>query len=357
MDTIQIIKDLVLLRYLPVLSSDVSYLLIFAFGVLTSLHCVGMCGGIAISQTAGKEESANKRRNLFIPSALYNGGRMVSYALVGAVVGGLGQIVSFPGVWKGMIPIIGGVFMLIMAINLLDVFPFLRYLTIRPPKLVAKKVFGRNRYAPFVVGLLSGLMPCGPLQMIQLYALGTKSAVYGGLAALIFALGTVPALFLFGALNTFLNQKFSRIVIRASAALVLVLGVIMIGRGLALSGVHLPFQNLSSPQRPETIAVIEHNVQTVRGEAGAHSYPEITVQKGIPVEFTLVISKKNYNDCNRALTIPAFQIEYNLLPGENLIRFTPAETGVVSYTCWMGMIKSTITVVDDRGQFHEKSIN
>jgi sulfite exporter TauE/SafE len=264
-------------------------------------------------------------------------------------VGGLGQVIGFSGLWRGIIPLIGGVFMIVMAVNLLDFFPALRRVNIRLPLFFAKKIYGKNNYGPFFIGLLTGLMPCGPLQMMQIYALGTKSVAYGAAAMFVFALGSVPLMFLFGILNTFLNKKFTRAITRVSAALVLVLGIVMLGRGLALAGVNVPLINMLANQQ-QTTAVVTNGAQIARGLVEQDGYPAFIVQKGIPVELTLVVTEENLNDCNNALTIPKFKIDKDLVAGENVITFTPLETGVIPYTCWMGMIKSTITVVEDIAQ-------
>ena len=86
---------------------------------------------------------------------------------------------------------------------------------------------------------MNGLMPCGPLQAMQLYALGTGSFLAGALSMFIFSLGTVPLMFGLGALSSLLSSKFTSRMMKVSAALVLLLGLVMVNRGLALSGVNL----------------------------------------------------------------------------------------------------------------------
>jgi sulfite exporter TauE/SafE len=81
-------------------------------------------------------------------------------------------------------------------------------------------------------------MPCGPLQMVQLYALGTGSVFYGASVLFIFSIGTMPVLFLFGLINTLINKNHSKIILKASAVFVLILGFVMVNRGLALSGIN-----------------------------------------------------------------------------------------------------------------------
>lgn len=349
-DLVKFAYDLFMLKYLPTLGNDSSYGLLFILGVLTSVHCIGMCGGIAMSQTINKGENLKgKKRDikgLMLPSALYNFGRVISYTFIGGLVGGLGQILSFNGVMKGIVPIVGGVLMIIMGIKLLGIFPQLRRFNIPVPSFVAKKLVSQNSYTPFIVGILTGLMPCGPLQIVQLYALGTRSVFIGALSMFVFSLGTLPALFIFGILNSFISKKNSNKILKLSAAFVVILGFVMIGRGLALSGISLNFgshNNVAS----EGIAKIEGGIQKVTTKIDSGSYPPIVVQKGIPVQWTITADEDNLNHCNNAITIPKLNINKKLTVGENIVEFAAESEGEIIYTCWMGMIKSSIYVVSD----------
>ncbi|OPY58392.1 MAG: hypothetical protein A4E55_00976 [Pelotomaculum sp. PtaU1.Bin035] len=243
-DVLAFLGDLFYLKYLPSLGNNTGFGLILLFGLLTSIHCVGMCGGILLTQCVQKDgyvPAEGKPQVMLLPAVLYNTGQMISYTVVGGVVGGIGQVLTLSGLLKGLIPIAGGIFMVIMAVNLLDLFPALRFLNLAAPKFIAKRIRGGgSSHGPLIIGLLTGLMPCGPLQMLQLYALGTRSVVYGAASMFVFALGTVPGLFAFGAFSTMISRKFSKIILKTSAVVVAVLGFVMIGRGLALIGVSLP---------------------------------------------------------------------------------------------------------------------
>jgi sulfite exporter TauE/SafE len=354
-----ILRNLLTLAYLPQLGSGAGYGLLWLFGFLASFHCLGKCGGIALSQSirpaaepAGTAAPSGRSYERLAPALLYHSGRVLSYTLVGGIAGALGRLVRFSGVLGGVIPILGGLFMIIMAVNLLGAFPLFRKLTIRMPLFAAKKLMGKKKYSPFYVGILSSLMPCGPLQIVQLYALGTGSFFHGALALFIFCLGTVPVLFLFGLVNTVISKKQADVILKAGAVLVLILGLSMLGRGLALSGVALadaffsPSPVAAAANSTRSTALASENKQVVRTKIGADFYPPITVQKGIPVHWIIVVDKNDLNDCNKTLIIPRLKLEKKLTAGENEIDFTPAETGDIVYSCWMGMIKSKIIVVD-----------
>lgn len=95
---------------------------------------------------------------------------------------------------QGILKIIAGLFMVIMGINMLGIIPVLRKLQIRFPNKLANKISRRKiiEKRPFFVGLLNGLMPCGPMQSMQIIALGSGNPVSGAFAMLMFSLGTVP---------------------------------------------------------------------------------------------------------------------------------------------------------------------
>ncbi|MDP4144039.1 MAG: sulfite exporter TauE/SafE family protein [Bacillota bacterium] len=349
---LQFFLNLFLLKYLPDLGTNASYGLLFIFGVLTSFHCLGMCGGIAISQTIkqDKNKSENSHTNswkFYIPSFQYNIGRVISYTIIGGIVGGIGNIVAFSGVLKGIIPILGGVFMIIMAINLLGIFPVLRRFNIRMPLIFGKKIRSSNNLGPLIAGLLSGLMPCGPLQIIQLYALGTRSIIFGAISMFFFSLGTVPVIFVFGAVNSIINKRYSNIILKASATLVVILGVVMISRGLSLVGVSSDIKVISHNKSNGAVAKIDGNIQVVTMNLKEDSYEPIIVQKGILVRWIIKAKADKINDCNNTIIISKLKIEKSLVDGDNIIEFTPIESGEIPYACWMGMINSKITVVDD----------
>lgn len=87
-------------------------------------------------------------------------------------------------------------------------------------------------------------------------------------------------------------------------------------------------------------------VQEVRSRFTYRSYAPVTVKAGVPVRWIIEIDKRDLNGCNNAIIIPKYNIRKNLMPGENIVEFTPDSAGVVVYSCWMGMIRSKIVVVD-----------
>lgn len=346
-----IINNTVGFNIIPEVSSSMGYGVLLVVGLLTSLHCVAMCGGINMSQCVGGSGTAAGIKAKVKPSLYYNLGRIVSYTVIGGLVGTLGSVISFSGWARGMIAILSGVFMVIMGLSMTGLFPWLNKITPRLPRMFREKAGSAGRgKGPFVVGLLNGLMPCGPLQAMQIYALGTGSFLVGALSMFFFSLGTLPLMFGLGAIVTMLGSKFTKNMLKISAVLVAVLGIIMLCRGLVLSGVSVP--SLTTPTStsdnsltPDSV-VVENGIQNISSTLTGRGYPDITVKKGVPVEWNLQADASKINGCNKTLVISEFNLQVALKAGDNNIKFTPTESGKLTYSCWMGMQTGTITVVE-----------
>ena len=335
--------------------ANMGYGMLFFIGLLTSVHCIAMCGGINLSQCIPSNVAPDEQTGFFAtfrPTFFYNLGRVLSYTAVGFIVGGLGSVVTFSNTVQGVLKLIAGIFMVIMGVNMLGIFPWLRRLSPRLPGIFARQVDNQksNSKSPLLIGLLNGLMPCGPLQAMQIYALSTGSPLAGALSMLLFSLGTVPLMFGLGALSSALGKKFTHKVMTAGAVLVVVLGMSMFSQGWSLSGWTLPaLMPGSLPQKPvaaDSNIKVEDGVQIVNSTLSSGRYPAITVQAELPVKWIIDAPQGSINGCNNRMFIPEYNIEYQLQTGENIIEFTPTETGTFPFSCWMGMIRSTIKVVE-----------
>jgi hypothetical protein len=143
---------------------------------------------------------------------------------------------------KGLIQLIAGAFMVIMGLSMFGALPGIGRLVPRMPRVFGDRIESAKSggKGPIVVGLLNGLMPCGPLQAMQIFALSTGSPAQGALSMLCFSLGTVPLMFGLGALSSVLGGRFTSRAMTVGAALVILLGLFMFTQGLTLSGVSLP---------------------------------------------------------------------------------------------------------------------
>ncbi len=326
------------------LKGEVTYFVLFMIGLFTSLHCVGMCGGIMLSQSIANEAKGNFES--FLPSLNYNIGRVLGYTVLGGIVGAIGSVLTVSIGFMSGVAIIAGIFMIFMGLNMAGFTIFRKYLRIPLPT----HSLNRKVKAPFLVGLLNGLMPCGPLQTMQLYALGTGSALQGASSMLVFALGTLPLMLSFGTITSLFSKDSTKRIMKLSGVLVIVLGVVMTNRGLAIAGLNLPFSDLTAKGTNGTSMVtkaqIDNGVQTIRMTANNRGYtPNVLyVQNSVPVKW--IVDGEQITSCNNQIIIPSLNSKKKLSSGENIIEFTPQDQDI-NFSCWMGMIRGVIKVVDD----------
>ena len=165
----------------------------------------------------------------------------------------------------------------------------------------------------------------------------------GAISMLLFSLGTVPLMLGLGLFSGRLNRKRTEMMLTVSALLIFVMGIHMAGNGLTLAGISPAF---GSRDDTGVMAESRGGRQYVRTEVDYGSYEAFSVQKDVPVEWTIVVPEGKLNGCNGEIVVPAFDLSVKLHAGENLVSFTPDRTGTIPYSCWMGMIKSSIHVVE-----------
>ena len=226
--------------------SEMGYGMLFVIGLITSVHCIAMCGGINLSQILQKDTSTEISKVMFRNTLEYNIGRVVSYTVIGGVLGavgalaGIGSSLQTSTLFQGILKLFAGIIMVVMGVNMLGIFPGLRRLTIHIPNFnkKTKQKSGRKPRTPFFIGLCNGLMPCGPLQSMQVVALASGNPLAGALSMLCFSLGTVPLMLGFGSVVSMLGKRFTRQVLKAGAILVVVMGLSMMVQGGTLSGLN-----------------------------------------------------------------------------------------------------------------------
>lgn len=318
---------------IPTIDSSVTYGMLFMTGLLTSIHCISMCGSINLVATVNNDNKRSIKRPL-----LYNIGRIISYTIIGGLVGLVGKIISFNNIVNGIIIILASIVMLLMSLTMLNVikvrFKFIKY-----------KVSNRN---PFIIGLLNGLMPCGPLQAMQIYALSTGSVLKGVLSMLLFGLGTVPLMLVTGVIFSSMKGKTKILINKIASVLILILSIVMFNRGLLSLDIDILKNNNYGDYVKTTII---GDYQEIDFDLEYDNYKDIIVQKDIPVKIIINASKDKLTGCNNEIIINEYGIKKKLEVGENIIEFIPKDTKTISYTCWMNMIKNNIKVIDDINYF------
>ena len=320
----------------PVATEGMNYAMLFAIGILTSFHCIAMCGGLNLAATARAEKKA---------AFYYNLGRLLSYTMIGGLLGLLGSFISINLRIRAVIGLAAAVIMLFLGVRLMNCFP-IKIPFQRKRNFGIRGKFLRKGSGSFYIGLLNGFMPCGPLQAMQILAISAGSFISGSLSLFFFCLGTIPLMLVMGLAASHLTAKAKNRMALFGGALVFVFGIYMLQNNLALLGVSV-FQESGRINQANIVEAVEQNgIQQAESTLKPGSYDVLKVKAGIPVQWIVYAGKDALNGCNSEIVIPAYNLDIRLQEGENLIEFTPGEAGTIKYSCWMGMIKSEIIVTD-----------
>ena len=340
-------------------SENANYGLLFLVGVLTSFHCIGMCGGFVLSYSVSAQKS---KKSSHLSHISYSLGKILSYTGFGAFFGFIGGAITITVMMKGVISGLAGLFLIIYGLSMMDAFAGLRRFHIRLPRFLVHRLFvqQRNTSNPLIIGLLNGLMiACGPLQAMYVLAAGTGSAVEGAKLLVVFAIGTLPLMLLLGYTTNMVTANTTRQFFKISGIIILVLGAIMLNRGLLLSGTGYDFYSLSATASQKIKAYTSRQYEFA--DSGSHFqagyqiiYMEVEEKKYIPDDFTIrknipikwIINVKQLSDCNKQIVIPSLDKIIDLHPGLQIIEFTPTDNAVISWSCHMAMIPGAFTQSD-----------
>jgi sulfite exporter TauE/SafE len=203
-------------------------------GLLGSVHCIGMCGPIALSIPLRRERTQSLLSGIFI----YNAGRAFTYAMLGAVSGLAGSAVKWAAGQQTLSIVAGSLILLALIVNafgkqLKKFSPFTKgFSTIRK---VLGKLFKQNRYdALWLIGMLNGFLPCGLVYTALAGAAATGNFLNGAFFMFIFGIGTIPALFALSLAGTKISFSMRERMRKAVPVFVGIMALLLIVRGLGL---------------------------------------------------------------------------------------------------------------------------
>ncbi len=323
----------------PEVGSEVGYAALFVLGLATGFHCIAMCGGFVLGYSS-------KSGAAITPHILYGAGKLASYTFIGAVFGLVGSAIAFTPEMRAGAALLAGIFLLLYGLGMLGI-SGLGGIRFGMPDFIGKVMGKFGGRGPLVTGLLNGLMiACGPLQAMYIFAAGTGSLVAGATALFFFGLGTLPVMLGFGIIAARAGGNVPARFASISGWIVIFLGVLLLNQGLTLVGKGVVVsagdagnatvqQNGTAPEFQE----IHMNVTYYGFEPNT-----FTLKKGVPVRW--VIKGVSLTSCNNRIIVPDYGLEFDVQPGEQVIEFTPNESGEVKWSCWMGMIPGKFEVVE-----------
>jgi len=341
-------------------NSNSSLPMFFAFGLLAGISsCAALVGGMVLSLS--KQWSKQKTK----PHLLFNAGRLLSYAILGGVLGGIGNQLQLSLSITSVLVIAVSILMLFIGLQMLGV-KALAGFSPSLPRFVTRYIANEDNFhgekLPFLLGAATFFLPCGFTITAQGLALLSGDPVRGSLIMTAFALGTLPTLLIIGFSsvkffqNPHLAEKFSRVA-----------GVLILF--FAIFNLNSQFNLLGLPSLSDFSAKVARSAQDGRSDGEAGLPPVVggkqvikmdasssgyipnsfKVRVGVPVRWE--ITDKGTSGCtNAVISKSLFDGSIGLTPGETSVKeFTPTKEGKYKFSCWMGMISGVIEVVGSDG--------
>ncbi|MFM2367761.1 MAG: hypothetical protein RL619_57 [Bacteroidota bacterium] len=218
----------------------------FLFGLISSFHCIGMCGPIAMMLPVDRTNQAKK----VIQIIIYHLGRLMAYATIGFIFGLVGKGFFMAGLQQKL-SIFIGVAMIIIILTPDKLFA--KYNFSKPVFKIISKIktilgsqFKNKSYKSlFTIGLLNGFLPCGMVYVALFGAIAMQSESLGVLYMILFGLGTVPMMSCVVYINSFLTVPIRNSIQKAIPYVAVVIGVLFILRGLGLGIPYISPSNMS----------------------------------------------------------------------------------------------------------------
>ncbi len=340
------------------------YLVAFITGLTTGgLSCLAVQGGLLassigrqleqdiLSQESGQgtktsDSPISRKSHRAISIVLFLIAKLISYTLLGLLLGALGSVLSLNSTLRAILLIAIGIFMIGNGLRMLNVHPIFRYFVIEPPDSVKRYIRRKSKsemdyFTPVVLGALTVFIPCGVTQAMMAVALATGSAAEGAAIMFAFTLGTMPIFFVVAFMATELGSRLEKAFMRFVAVVVLIVGVFTIESGLNLMGNPYSAANLSQ-NMSNAAPVVSDGDLTLSAENDGYFPATLYAKAGVAVLLNVVT--ENTTSCSRAFVIPALGVE-TILPktGSVPIEIPPQEAGsVLRFTCSMGMYTGQI---------------
>jgi len=205
----------------------------FTMGLMSSFHCIGMCGPIALALPVQKGNPLQKFSGLFV----YNGGRALTYAALGAAIGSVGSSLAWLGYMR-YLSIFAGILMLVFVFwpSRID-----RYF--HPPRFwqqalnhvkrrMAEMLHSRKMHGWFLLGILNGLLPCGLVYLALISSIATGSIFGGAIFMFLFGIGTLPMMMTIGFLKNRITPSIRTQMRKLTPVMLAIAGLWMVGRGI-----------------------------------------------------------------------------------------------------------------------------
>ncbi|MEK7160893.1 MAG: sulfite exporter TauE/SafE family protein [Patescibacteria group bacterium] len=342
---------------------------LFTLGLLAGVStCAALTGGIVLSM-AKQWFDIYGEGNKIEPHLLFNSGRIVSFSVLGFILGSIGGKLSISPEITAFLTIAVSILMVLMALNMLGFsqFNIMRFIV---PKTVMSFTANEKNFTgkqtPFLMGALTFLLPCGFTITAESIALLSGSGVKGAMVMGSFVLGTALPLIGIGvaSVKMFANKTMALNFSRVAGFLVLFFAIFNINSQMNVLGVAsladfigAPKENTSGIEK-NTDSNIKDGIQIIKMSASARGYTPnyFKVKAGVPVRWE--ITDTGTSGCtNAVISRSLFDGQIDLVPGTTSVKeFTPQKPGKYKFSCWMGMVSGIMEVVDSTAKINDANV-
>jgi len=340
------------------INSNSSLIGFFIFGLLAGISsCAALVGGLILSLSKqwlniyGRQENF---KNKIKPHLLFNSGRLISYALLGALLGLIGGQIQISYTVSSILVVLVSALMLALALQMLGIQYFNRFQIALPKKFAREAIGPKENYKknyPFLVGFMTFLLPCGFTLAAEGAAILSGNTWRGLFIMFFFALGTMLPLLMIGlsSVKLFENHKKSENFIKAAGLLVIFFVIYNLNYQFNLSG-YIFEQGSSSTASQKASSQQNQNgqiqmIRAIYSEARDIIPSSFTVSVGQPVRFEIEVQDNGYG-CMSTIMIPGlWNKPIRLIKNQTIVmEFTPSQIGPYQITCAMGVPRGTIYV-------------
>lgn len=321
------------------------------------LTCLAVQGGLLASVIAAREEDEIKKKtntkNPIFPTLAFLVAKLIAYTFLGFLLGAFGGAIGINQNTQIIMQLLAGLYMIAVALNLLNVHPIFRYVVIQPPRFLTRIVRNQSKskdlFAPAILGSLTVFIPCGTTLAMEALAISSANAFMGAAIMFAFVLGTTPLFFGVGWLVNVLGDNFRKRFLRIAAFVVLYLGVTSVNGALVAGGapVYLPSIEFNKGVNQENEASItSETVQNAEINITSNGYTPRYIRVRKDQQVTITLKSSDAYSCASAFRIPSLGISKDLQPNDTqVIEFTPTQIGKIAFTCSMGMYTGVIEVI------------
>jgi sulfite exporter TauE/SafE len=318
-------------------------LISFITGLTTGgLSCFALQGGLFSSLLLSTKSSAVAKTYALVS---FLGSKLLAYSLLGLILGLAGNFFTPSPKLSGVLNLLIAGFMIGVALEALKVHPIFRYFIIQPPKFVRKLIKDNSKKEGLLNGAVLGastvFIPCGITQAMMALAISSQSPLIGMSTMFAFILGTIPMFLVLGLTATKLNEKYSQLMSKIIAVVLLILACYTIFYSVRLLGYNIgAVKNTGQTEKQEVLTETSSTdqLQTLSLFLTDQGYvpQRFIIKKGIPVELT--IKNEEARGCIQGFVVPDLNIRKVVRLGKSeKVTFTPQKAGKISFTCSMGM--------------------